>query len=125
MFALDASRPTVARALWRITADVWRGGGFAPEVRWYPHTREGPLTSKPWCPRTEIGDVIIHHAAPKVWVAASVTQAGDLVGQQIGMPRMSRDSALVSARDLLQPGRQIYIYHRDDAEWEQVRIEAV
>jgi hypothetical protein len=77
--------------------------------------------STSWRPSTEIGDVIIHHAAPKVWIAASVTNAGDLVGHLTSIPRTTRDSALVAARELLQPDRQIYIHHHDDAVWEQVR----
>jgi hypothetical protein len=79
------------------------------------------VSGQPWRPSTETGDVIIHHAAPKVWVAASVTQTGDLVGKMTDIPKTSRDGALVVAREMLQPGRQIYIHHRDDAEWEQVR----
>lgn len=79
----------------------------------------------PWRPRTEVGDVLIHHAAPKVWLPATVVQSGDLVGQAAVAPKTTRDAALTVAHSLLQPGRCIYIYHRDDAEWEQVRTETV
>ena len=82
--------------------------------------------STPWQPRTEVGDVIVHHAAPRVWITASVTKAGDLAGTVIGKnPRTTRDSAIDAARGLLQHGGQIYIHHQDDAEWEQVRTETV
>jgi hypothetical protein len=77
--------------------------------------------STPWRPSTEIGDVIIHHAAPRVWLPATVFQSGDLAGKVAVAPKTTRDAALTVARELLQPGRCIYIHHRDDAEWEQVR----
>jgi hypothetical protein len=74
--------------------------------------------SNPWRPSTDPGDVIVHHAAPKVWIAARVVQPGDLVGTMQPIPQMKRDAALTEARTLLAPGRQIYIHHHDDAEWE-------
>jgi hypothetical protein len=76
--------------------------------------------STPWHPSTEVGDVIIHHAAPKVWKAATVTQLGDLVGTMTGTPQRSRDAALAAARDLVSPGCRIYIHHQDDGAWEPV-----
>ena len=82
---------------------------------------EGPLSSESRCPNTEIGDVIVHHAAPKVWVAASVTQSGDLVGATTQVAKTSRGAALAVARELLSPGGRIYVHHQDDAEWEHVR----
>jgi hypothetical protein len=78
------------------------------------------LSREPWRPHTEIGDVIVHHAAPKVWLPARVTEPGDLVGTTTQVSRMSRDAALAVAQTLLRPGGRIYIYHRDDAEWEGV-----
>jgi hypothetical protein len=81
--------------------------------------------STPWRPRTEIGDVIVHHAAPRVWIPATVVQAGDLHGSVATAPKMTRDAALTVAYSLLQPGRCLYIYHRDDAQWEQIRPEGV
>ena len=81
--------------------------------------------STPWRPHTEVGDVLIHHAAPKVWLPATVVQSGDLVGKAAVAPKTTRDAALTVAHSLLQPGRCIYIHHRDDAEWEQVRTETV
>ena len=79
------------------------------------------MSSQQWSPSTEIGDVIVHHAAPRVWFAATVTQPGDLVGATTRVSKASRDAALAVARELLRPGRRIYIHHQDDAEWEQVR----
>jgi hypothetical protein len=76
--------------------------------------------STPWHPSTDIGDVIIHHAAPKVWVAAIVTQPDDLVGTTAGIPKTLRDHALTVARELVRAGGRIYIHHRDDATWEPV-----
>lgn len=81
--------------------------------------------STPWRPHTAIGDVIVHHAAPRVWIPAIVTEPGDLHGNAAVAPKMTRDAALTVAQTLLQPGGCIYIHHRDDAEWEQVRTEAV
>ena len=79
------------------------------------------MSSEPWCPNTEIGDVIVHHAAPKVWVPASVTEHGDLAGAGTKVSKTSRDAAMAVARELLRPGGRIYIHHHDDAQWEQVR----
>jgi hypothetical protein len=85
----------------------------------------GVPVSTPWLPRTEIGDVIVHHAAPRVWIPATVVQPGDLHGQVAVAPKTTRDAALTVAQGLVQSGRCIYIYHRDDAQWEQVRPETV
>ena len=81
--------------------------------------------STPWRPRTAVGDVIVHHAAPRVWIPATVVEPGDLQGEVAIAPKMTRDAALAFAHTLLIPGGSIYIYHRDDAEWEQVRPEGV
>jgi hypothetical protein len=81
--------------------------------------------SIPWRPRTEVGDVIIHHAAPRVWMPATVEQPGDLQGKVAVAPKTTRDAALTVAYSLLQPGRCVYIHHRDDAQWEHVRPESV
>lgn len=78
------------------------------------------MGTESWRPSTDVGDVIIHHAAPKVWIPASVTASGDVVGKMDGGPRTTRDAALDAARSLLGPGRRIYIHHHDDAEWERV-----
>jgi hypothetical protein len=96
------------------------GDVFAPTFNGIQQSRGVPV-STPWRPRTEVGDVLIHHAAPKVWIPATVVQSGDLVGKTAVAPKTTRDAALTVARELMQPGRRIYILHRDDAEWEQVR----
>lgn len=79
------------------------------------------MSSESWRPNTEIGDVIVHHAAPKLWLPASVTDNGDLAGTKTKVSKTSRDAAVAVARELLRPGGRIYIHHHDDAYWEQVR----
>ena len=74
---------------------------------------------KRWPPITEIGDVIIHHAAPKVWQPAAVVLSGDVVGTRTQV-HFSRAGALAAAHRLLLPGRRIYVRHYDDAEWEEI-----
>jgi hypothetical protein len=75
------------------------------------------MTTDPWCPITEIGDVVIHHDAPKVWQPAAIVRNGDVVGHRT-QAHMSRAAAMTAARRLLLPGRRIYIRHSDDAIWE-------
>ena len=71
-------------------------------------------------PLTDIGDVVIHHFAPKVWVPCAITANGDLNGRRT-TPVMSRLAALAAAQSLWLPGRRVYIRHHDDAAWEEVR----
>lgn len=78
------------------------------------------MANTPRRPITEIGDVIIHHVAPKVWMPSAVTKAGDLDGRAM-TPHISRLGAMAAARELLLPGRRIYIRHQDDAEWEDAK----
>ena len=89
---------------------------FLHPPKWHPTIPGGFPVSTPWRPSTEVGDVLIHHAAPKVWIPATVVQSGDLVGETADSPKTTRDAALTVAHRLLQPGRCIYIHHRDDAE---------
>lgn len=70
-------------------------------------------------PITEVGDVVIHHAAPRVWQPAAIERDGDLVGNRTPV-QLTRAAALAAARSLLLPGHRIYIRHGDDAEWEEV-----
>ena len=70
-------------------------------------------------PITDVGDVIIHHVAPKVWLPCAVTKHGDLDGMAT-KPHLSRIAAVAEAKNLLLPHRRIYIRHQDDAEWEEV-----
>jgi hypothetical protein len=80
--------------------------------------------STPWRPRTAIGDVILQHVAPRVWIPTTIVQPGDLQGTVAVPPKTTRGAALSVAQTLVSPGRSIYIHHHDDAEWEQVRTEA-
>jgi hypothetical protein len=82
---------------------------------------ESLLSSESWQPKTQIGDVIVHHAAPKFWIPASVSDTGDLDGTKTKVSKTSRDAAVAAARELLRPGGRIYIRHHDDAIWEEVR----
>lgn len=75
------------------------------------------MTDRRWCPITDIGDVVIHHTAPKTWQPAAIVRSGDIVGIRTAV-HASRAAALNAARPLLLPGRRIYIRHYDDAEWE-------
>jgi hypothetical protein len=77
------------------------------------------MTSQSWHPLTDVGDVIIHHVAPKVWLPCAVRSQGDLDGNPTE-PYASRDRAMAVAQGLLLPGRRIYVRHHDDAEWEAV-----
>ena len=70
-------------------------------------------------PRTDIGDVIVHHMAPKVWRVAAVTTPGDLRGRAM-TTYLSRAAAMAAAHALRLAGRRIYIRHHDDAQWEHV-----
>ena len=70
-------------------------------------------------PITDVGDVIIQHVAPKVWIPCAITANGDLKGRPTtAVP--SRTAALAAAAALLLHGRKIYIRHHDDVEWELV-----
>jgi len=71
-------------------------------------------------PITDVGDVVIHHLAPRVWVPCAITKNGDLGGRSTTAVS-SRLAAVAAAQSLLLPGRRIYIRHHDDAEWEEVR----
>jgi len=71
-------------------------------------------------PLTDIGDVVIHHLAPRVWVPCAITANGDVNGRPTTAVT-SRVAAIAAAQSLLLPGRRIYIRHHDDAEWEAVR----
>ena len=70
-------------------------------------------------PITDVGDVVIHQFAPKVWVPCAITTSGDVNGRPTTTV-MSRLAALAAAQSLLLPGRRVYIRHHDDAEWEEV-----
>ena len=70
-------------------------------------------------PLTDIGDVVIHHRAPKVWVPCAITTPGDLDGRPTAV-LTSRTAALAAAHSLLLSGRRMYIRHHDDAMWEEV-----
>jgi hypothetical protein len=72
-------------------------------------------------PITDIGDVVIHHLAPKLWVPCAITANGDVNGRPTTAVA-ARRAALAAAQSLLLPGRRIYIRHHDDAEWEEVRV---
>ena len=77
------------------------------------------MASEAWYPITDVGDVIIHHVAPKVWLPCAVRAQGDLEGSPTD-PYTSRAGAMAVAQELLVPGRRIYVCHHDDAEWEAV-----
>ena len=77
------------------------------------------MTTQTWYPITDVGDVIVHHVAPKVWLPCAVTTQGDLNGRPT-TPCTSRARAMAVAQGLLVPGRKIYVRHHDDAEWEAV-----
>ena len=70
-------------------------------------------------PVTDIGDVIIQHFGPKVWIPSPVLRPNDLVGSPT-KPTSTRHSAIEAARSMVRPGRHIYIHHHDDANWEAV-----
>jgi len=70
-------------------------------------------------PCTDIGDVIVHHIAPKVWQVTAVTTPGDLRGRAT-TTYLSRAAAMAAAQGLRLPGRRIHIRHHDDAQWEHV-----
>jgi hypothetical protein len=72
-------------------------------------------------PITDVGDVVIHHLAPRVWVPSAITRNGDINGRATTAVR-SRLAALAAAQSLLLPGGRIYIRHHDDAEWEEVCV---
>jgi hypothetical protein len=70
-------------------------------------------------PITDVGDVVIHHVAPKHWVPCAITASGDVAGRPTTAV-MTRVAALAAAQSLLLPGRRVYIRHHDDAEWEEI-----
>jgi hypothetical protein len=70
-------------------------------------------------PITDVGDVIIQHFAPKVWVPSAIIRPNDLIGSPT-KTITTRAGAIEAARALLLPGRRMYIRHHDDAEWEEV-----
>ena len=80
-----------------------------------------PLAMSPYTgsPMVEIGDVVIHHMAPRVWYLTPITKPADIDGHATH-PYRTRPDAIEAARALLQHGRRIYIHHRDDALWEEV-----
>jgi hypothetical protein len=77
------------------------------------------VATKPWHPITDIGDVVVQHLSPTMWVPCAITQHGDLNGRPTTSVT-SRAAALRAARALLLPGRRIYIRHSGDDEWEDV-----
>jgi hypothetical protein len=70
-------------------------------------------------PVTIAGDVIVQHMAPKIWIPSSVTASNDLIGSPT-RTITTRLEAIAAARELLRPGRRLYIHHHDDANWEAV-----
>jgi hypothetical protein len=72
-----------------------------------------------WHPITDVGDVIIQHFGPKLWVPSPVVRPNDLRGSPT-KPTTTRLGAIEAARFVLLPGRRIYIHHHDDANWEAV-----
>jgi hypothetical protein len=72
-----------------------------------------------WTPITDVGDVLNDHVAPKVWIPSPITQPNDLSGSPT-RAFTTRLPAIEAARQLLLPGRRIYIHHHDDACWEAV-----
>ncbi len=70
-------------------------------------------------PDLRVGDVVIHHFRPKVWVVTVVTSHGEDSGPATTTDS-SRDDALTTARRLLKGGHRLYIRHHDDAQWEEV-----
>jgi hypothetical protein len=78
-----------------------------------------PVVTKPWHPITDIGDVVIQHLSPEMWVPCAITQPGDLKGRPTTSVS-SRAAAVRAAGALSLPGRRIYIRHHNEAEWEEV-----
>jgi len=70
-------------------------------------------------PLTDIGDVIIQHFGPRLWVPSPVVRPNDLIGSPT-KPTATRPGAIEAARSVVLPGRRIYIHHHDDANWEAV-----
>ena len=73
-------------------------------------------------PITDVGDVVIQHRAPRVWEPCAITRHADVEGRPM-RTYGSRDDAVAAARELLLPGRRIYIRHHDDAIWEVVQAD--
>ena len=72
-------------------------------------------------PILDIGDVVIHHVAPRVWYLSRITNPAVTDGHATH-PYRTRPYAIEAARALLAERRRIYIHHHDDAHWEEVLL---
>ena len=70
-------------------------------------------------PMTDVGDVMIHHMAPRVWVPCPITKPGDIRGCAM-RAYPTPTEAIVAARTFALPGCKVYIWHHDDRAWEFV-----